>query len=533
MSAAFPAAPAVAGLGAYTGTFDRERAAHLLRRSLIGPTAREIDQAVDRGLSATLDLLLAERGVPNPPVNHFFADDPLVPIGETWIEARYQEDVDVGNYRRGSLRAWFHRLLHEGPFHLRERMTLFWINHFGISDVDEQRAAYQYIRLFQRRGLGNFRQLMEEVTVNPAMLVFLNGRYNRAEAPDENYARELLELFTVQKGQPGDINYTEEDIREIARVLTGWRVDGLYSRTEDRVTSYFDERRHDTGSKQLSTYFGNAMIENGGASEYKILIGIIFRHPETPRAIVRDLYMYFVDYRITDEVERSVIRPLAELLVEKDFEVRPVMRNLLGSAYFFRQDNRATQIKSPYEFVNGITRTLGGYAHLDLGLRLDYELARTHHYWIGQMDMDFLNPPTVSGWKAYYQAPAFHRSWITSSTLQQRQQWIEWITRRGVYSQGAPRPLDWLAFIDRLPQSEDVNAVIADTIATFLALPLHPDQVAGLKEILLPGLPDFEWTVQYRQYRRNPSDPDSVSAILNKVRDFFRALFSMAEFQLQ
>ena len=319
-----------------------------------------------------------------------------MPIGATWVESPHLENEDVGTYRYPSVRAWYMNGLIDGGGSITEKMGLFWMNHFGMADVGEHRAQYAYIQLFRRYATGNFRELIEEVTVLPAMLQFLNGQYNRKDAPDENYARELLELFTVQKGQPGEVNYTEEDIREIARVLTGWRVNGAWSTEETTVTSYFDERRHDEGTKRLSAYFGNATIENGGAEEYKQLIDIVFRHPETPRAICRDLYVYFVGHEIDGLTESAVIRPLADLLVENNFELRPVIEELLASNHFLDVKRRGTIVKNPYEFMLSMARPLGGYAHLGLDLFTTYRLGGAYHWWASTMDMDFLYPPTVS-----------------------------------------------------------------------------------------------------------------------------------------
>lgn len=527
-------APTVAGLNAYTGTFDRTRAAHLLRRCTVGPTLAEIDAAVDRGLQATLDLLLAPAAPPGPPVNTIYDGDPRVPIGATWIKSRHLPDGASSEYRWKSLRGWYHYDLIRSRMDIREMMTLFWINHFGMADVGEHRSQFKYIQLFRSYATGNFRELIEKITVHPSMLAFLNGRYNNKWAPDENYARELLELFTVQKGKPGDVNYTEEDIREIARVLTGWRVEGHWSREVDIVKSYFDPEWHDTESKQLSEHFGNAVIENQGGQEYKTLIDIIFRHKETARAIVRDLYTFFVDHRIDDDVEYGAIRPLARLLVDNDFELRPVLRNLLESNRFFATKVRGTMVKSPYIFMTSMARSLGGYGYLKLDQADRYHLGNSFHWWGNNMGMDFLYLPTVSGWKAYYQSPAYYRSWITAANLQQRRKFVDGMCGSGIWANGESRPVDWFRFIASLTNPEDPNALIRDVIDLFIAAPLHPDQVKALKESLLPaGLEDFEWTIQYRQYLANKNNYEEYGRpVYNKIRDLFRALFNMAEFHL-
>ena len=180
-----------------------------------------------------------------------------------------------------------------------------------------------------------------------------------------------------------------------------------------------------------------------------------------------------------------------------------------------------------------MARPLGGYDYLELDLNLRYNLGNAYHWWAGTMDMDFLYLPSVSGWKAYYQAPDYYRKWINSTTLQRRREFVENVCGNGVWTEGAGRPFDWFAFLASLSKPEDINALIDDVAAVFLAVPPHPDQVTGLKEVLLPGLPDFEWTVQYRQYLASPDNAEIVNSLSRKVRDFFRAFFSTAEFHLQ
>ncbi|MBB4077444.1 uncharacterized protein (DUF1800 family) [Lewinella aquimaris] len=525
--------PPAVGLAPYTGTFGRPQAAHLLRRTLMGATITDIDGAVNQGLAATIDQLLAPAALPPPPVNHFFTDDPNVPVGETWINAPWLNDTDVGEYRWPSIRGWYMNGLIDSQSNIIEKMALFWINHFGIAAVNEQRAEYDFIQLCRQYATGNFRDLIKEITVLPSMLAFLNGRFNHKDAPDENYARELLELFTVQKGRPGDVNYTEDDIRAIARVLTGWRELGFYSTQHNTTSSYFQASWHDTGSKQLSAHFNNAVITDGGADEYKTLIDIIFQHPETPRALCRDLYTYFVGHQIDDDIEANVIDPLAELFVNSDFELAPVLENLLQSDHFFADEYRGTIIKNPYEFLLSMTRPFGGYGYLNLNLLVTYHLGTSYHWWAETMDMDFLMLPSVSGWKAYYQSPGYYRNWISSPTLQRRRTAVQAITNNGIYTEGQGRPLDFLAFIDGLTQPSDVNVLLEDVSVIFLAQPPHADQLSALKDILLPGLPDFEWTIQYEEYRDNPNDSTYVDPILRKLKAMFRALFSMAEFHLQ
>ncbi|MCB0871736.1 MAG: DUF1800 family protein, partial [Solirubrobacterales bacterium] len=165
------------------------------------------------------------------------------------------------------------KLMLEEGISLREKMTLFWHNHFAVSNVNDPKFLYRHVELLRNFAWGNFRELMKEITVDPTMLRFLNGNQNTRTAPNENYARELMELYTLGKGDlagPGDYTtFTEDDVIQMAKVLTGWRDRGFNTVNPDvNVESFFTLNRHDTGSKQLSHRFNNEVITNLGDQEY-------------------------------------------------------------------------------------------------------------------------------------------------------------------------------------------------------------------------------------------------------------------------
>ncbi|MEO0733166.1 MAG: DUF1800 family protein, partial [Bacteroidota bacterium] len=466
---------------------------------------------------------------------------------------------DVGQYRWPSLRGWyFQSMMHAGTS-IMERMAMFWFNHFGMADVGEHRAQYQYIQLFREEGIGNYRTMIEKITVHPAMLVFLNGHSNNKWQPNENYARELLELFTIQKGpqvSTGDYtHYTEQDVQVAAKILTGWQHRGHWSYDPIPVSSTFLPSHHWNSDpndptnyppKTLSHRFDNVTIANNGADEYKDLIAVIFGKRETARAFCRELYRFFVYYKINDQVETDVIEPLADVLIGNDFEIKPTLEALFGSQHFYDMGVRGPLIKSPYDFMFSILRPMGGYSHMDLelthtrnesNLYNKYELGSSLHWWATTMDMDFLYPPSVAGWKAYYQFPTFYRNWIGSTTLQRRRELVRRLVEWGFYSRESDeeyrvRHFDLFAFVASLDAPTDPNELVAECAEIFLPRTLHPDQLAGLKANLLDDLPDDEWSRQYADYLRSPNNPMVSGPIEARLKSFFSALFSMAEFHL-
>ncbi|MCB0636204.1 MAG: DUF1800 family protein, partial [Lewinella sp.] len=250
--------PPETGLETYTGPWDFAAAAHLLRRATFGPTKDVIDQALELGLDGTITKLFESLPMPAPPVYYDYDDDPNAALGETWIDQPVAVVQGLNFSRRKSLSSWTMELMLEEGISLREKMSLFWHNHFAVNrnGVNDARFFYRYITTIRSQAWGNFRQLVKDMTVDPTMLRFLNGNQNTANAPNENYARELLELFTIGKGPlvgPGDYtNYTEEDVVQMAKVLTGWRDRGHNNANPDiPLESYLTTSRHNGSDKQL------------------------------------------------------------------------------------------------------------------------------------------------------------------------------------------------------------------------------------------------------------------------------------------
>ena len=530
------AAPWVAsGLEPYSGPWGYEQAAHLLRRAMFGPTYDQIKAATSQGLGPTIGQLFNSLPLPEPPLNYFFQDDPLVPVGQTWVDAPYYNNVNVRGYRRQSLRAWTMELLLNEGVSIREKLTLFWHNHFAVSDVNDAHFLYKHISLLRKYAWGSFRELVKEVTIDPTMLRFLNGNQNTKNAPNENFARELLELFTVGKGPLADsgdyTNYTEDDIREIARVLTGWRDVGFFSTNPDvPAGAIFRPFQHDTGPKQLSHRFNNTIIEDMGEQEYAHLIDVIFQQDEVARFICRKLYRWFIYYVIDDSAEENVIQPMAQLLIDNNYEVRPALEALLGSAHFFDMLNVGPMIKNPLDFIMSAIKPFQVAFPAGLAARYNGYLRLFASSVLQQME--YFNAPQVAGWKAYYQEPGYYRTWINATTLPIRMLVTDTIAVNGFPAGDFRIRIDPLSFVETIDNPNDPNALIDEFVRILFPQPITDDQKAALKEVLIPGLPDFEWTVEYNLYLANPDDQELAEAVATKLRQLIQAMLSMPEFYL-
>ena len=358
--------------------WSRGDARHLLWRTQYGASAAEIEQALAGGLERTLDRLLT----PQDESPDFEATDRLL----------RQIALDTGNIDR--LKAWWlHRMLNSAN-PLLEKASLFWHNHFATSAAKVRSVPHMAAQndLIRREALGSFRGLLSGMTRDVAMLIWLDGNANRKRHPNENFAREVMELFSLGVG-----NYTEQDIAEAARAFTGWHV------RDDKF--WFNERQHDGENKSVLGRTGNL----DGDDVIEICLG----QAACPRFLAEKLLNTFV----LAKPEPSSVDQLADRIRTHDFQMRPVLRELFGSRLFFSASVRGSIIKSPLEFVLGAYRSLGNRPNLQSTVRL-----------LADLGQDVFEPPTVKGWEG-------GRLWINSASLLQRANFASDLTGRSKFGE--------------------------------------------------------------------------------------------------
>lgn len=533
--------PPVFGLAPYAGTFGFEQAAHLLRRTTFGPKYAQIKDAASKGLNATLNELFKDNPLPNPPLNYDYTTDPNVPVGSTWIDAPYVRDTTNGGllhqgYRNTSLRTWtYETILNEGTS-IREQLTLFWHNHFGIGDNQDPKFWYRHITLLRTYAWGNFKELIKKINIDPLMLRFLNSNQNTVNAPNENYAREVLELFTIGKGPlvgPGDYtNYTEQDIREFARALTGWRDQG-YNVTDatTKVGSFFRISSHDAKTKKLSHRFDETVINNGFDKEHETVVDIIFTKKEVARFICRKLYRWFVYYEISTDVEQNVIEPMADILVQNNYEIKPALMALLKSEHFFDVLNMGPMIKNPIVFSLNLLKQIGWNALEASDLATRHKALAALIREVNNQQMVYFDPPDVAGWKPYYQEPAFYRIWINATTLQARMRLTDRMATNN-YTVGVRTGLNVLNFANTMPNPNDPYLLVEDMVSVLLPQSLTDPQMTDLMNAFLAGTPDYEWNTIWTNYTKNPGNNTARSSAETKLRNLVKAILSLPEFFL-
>lgn len=537
-------------LDPYSGSWTATQARHLLRRTTFGPSVQMVNTASSLGLNSTIDELFNPLPMPSPPVKTIpdgtganQLNDPGALFGQTWVNAAPFPNVNppmlrnrVLRSRSKSLYSWTVLQMHYSNISIREKLSLFWHNHFVVGDITIPHREYLYYTLLRSNALGNFKTLTKEITIDTGMLIYLSGTENTNAAPNENYSRELLELFTIGKGQlvaPGDYtNYTENDVIAMAKVLTGWQVPPVSN--VNTLTAQFSSNRHTTGTKQLSHRFNNAVIVENGAQEYIDLIDVIFQQDECSRFITRKLYRWFVGYEITPDVETNVIVPLATILRNSNYDIVPALKVLLKSEHFF--NSTACMIKSPMDLMMSVSRGLGINPPQG-NVETEYDHAYHHYIMSSDMEQALFYHPNVAGWKAYYQAPQFYKLWINNLLLPKRHNFCRLMVEGGIFSYNDKNYnitsiVPVLDIVNNITNASDPNILIDKLAEIMFNYPLTTSQVTALKEVLIPGLPDFEWTVEYSDYLANQSNQTLATSVKNKLKNLFSVMVRMSEFQI-
>ncbi|MEL6988153.1 MAG: DUF1800 domain-containing protein, partial [Bacteroidota bacterium] len=407
------------GLEPYGGPWDDQAIVHFLRRLTYGVKKEDLVRFKGMNLNQAIDEVIRISPTPSPPVNDYNDSDfqdPTVPFGQTWVNAAWHEDA--ASARVVSLKKWLIQRMANQQTTIHEKMVQFWHNHLVVQlwDAYMPEASYRHFSMLRSHAMGNFKTMVKDMTIDTSMLIYLNGFLNSKEAPDENYSRELQELFCIGKGP--NANFTEGDVQQMARVLTGWTI-----RWPQRVTVW-NQWAHDTGDKQFSAFYNNTVIQgrsgNDGQQELDDLMDMLFDNEETALFICRKLYSYFVYSEISDQAEQDVIKPLANIFRDNNYEILPVLKALFSSAHFFDAEIRAAQIKSPLDSLIGFWRTTGVKFPADWSL-YQKGLAYNSMLWnMSNMGQQVGDPPNVAGYPAYYQNPIFDKSWITTDTITRR-----------------------------------------------------------------------------------------------------------------
>ncbi len=529
----------LSGIDTYTGPWTEHEVVHLLKRTMFGAKRADVDYFKARSLAQSVSELINPTA-PNPaaPIKEYATSttpgvnaDVNVAQGTTWIND-IRNDGTVQAQRRASYKKWLTGTMINQDRSIREKFIFFLVDHFGneATDVGNGNWAYQQHMLVRQHALGNYKELVRNITKDLMMLRYLNGYLNNASAPDENYARELFELFTLGKGP--DSRYTEADVKEAAKVLTGWQINGTTWQT------VFTASRHSTANKTFSSFFNNTVITGrtgatAGDLELNDLLNMTFAQDEVAKFLVRKLYRWFVYYVIDEAAEQNVIAPLAAIFRNNNYEWKPVLSTLFQSQHFFDVMNRGCVIKNPADQVIGAIREMDAVFPDSSNYLSNYGMWNVFYGWMNNMGMNLHDPPNVAGMPAYYQEPLFHEVWINSDSLPKRNQFTDTMFNAGYLVSGVRVRFDAVALARTFYNPGNPNDLIDEAVNRFFQNSLSVASKAQIKtQILLTGQQwDYYWTNAWMAYLANPTTAN-YNTVNTRLINLFKYLFSLAEYQL-
>lgn len=540
----------MASLNTRQGPLGRRLASHLLRRTTFRFNKARIDQFANMtATDAVNDLFtIPALDMPNGPIawdtgNFFISDDGT------------QGDTNLnGGDRDDAILFWF---LHESMMDTSIRHRMAWFLHVCFATQPQGMDRFFHYRLLQMFAIGNLRKLSIKITLDNQMLKFLDNRNNRKGSPNENYAREFFELYTILKGAQigeGDYtNYTENDIVEAAKLLTGFttgqEIDGDTGLRKGRAIV----NRHETGDKTFSSAFGGKTItgrntQEGMYEELDEFVQMVFDEVETAKAFVRRLYRFFVRDIINAEVEQGIIIPLANDLFNGDYELESVVKKLLMSEHFYDEDDsNATdeiiggKMRSPLDLLLQTANFFDLTSSIPDATKYDTEgedhYRRFYREWVRNTSrnsgMDPLNPPSVFGYDAYAQAPDYSKLWFDGATIINRFKVGEQLVRGKIYgnrdiSRTRSFKIDVVAFVEQnVTKPDSADDVVIELGDYLFPEAIGQDRIDYFKSFLVDSLQNVMWKDAWDDYQKT----GDIVYVLAALEDLFKALLRAPEYQ--
>jgi uncharacterized protein (DUF1800 family) len=530
----------MASLNPFQGVLERRKAAHLLRRTSYRFTREKVDELAGQTAAAAVASLLTP--VPLQLDQPVYASGPGAPV--TWIlppqppsAVLPADDSELTPYVMGW---WVNEALHDPG--ITHRMSLFFHQFLAVdASSGSSMQFFDYLSLLRWGSLGNFKKLVTKMVTDNCMLSYVDNDQNFASNPNENFAREFFELFTIGRGQPagpGDYTtFTEDDVIQAARVFSGFNHAQRHQNIDPETMISAGKgypQSHDFDPKTFSPRFGSAIITaptndlDGMVAELNSFIDLVFAQPETGKNLCRRLYHYFVTRNITQEVEDDVIAPLAQTLVSNGFEIKPVLEQLLQSEHFYDvDDSSATDeiygalIKSPLELtLQAITffgMTIPDPVADNKIHYIDFYNAAVIERLLGRAGMPLFYPWDVAGYSGYYQDPTLNRQFFNSATIVQRYKLPQvLLTGTNAWGSGSSEligtKLDmapWLRDSGVISNPEDSYVIVQELL--YYLFPEEPDNdrfTHFLVTVFLDQLPPADWTYEWQNFMTTGDDTE-------------------------
>ena len=548
----------MASLTPMQGALGYRHAAHLLRRTSYRFTKAKVDEMAGQTAAEALATLLQ--------LYPLQLDQPVYPNSDlpgvppiTWVYPPGGNLPAQDFMLRPWVVSWWTNEALNDPG-IGHRMTFF-LHQFNVVDILSFATTHfcDYLFLLRWGALGNFKSFITKMVTDNCMLRYLNNTENSKNNPNENFAREFFELFTIGKGPqigPGDYtNYTEDDIVVAARLFTGFRIRGQRNVIDtDTMLPRGDVNfaQHDVDPKTFSDKFQSTTIQGASNAdemwtELAALVDMTFAQPETARNFCRRLYHFFVSRNITSEIESDIIVPLADTMIANNYEIKPVLEQLLQSQHFFDMDDSDNSdeiigglIKSPVELAlqsisffdlpipDPMTETQAFFQFYNRGVA---------QRMFAQANMPLFYPFDVAGYPAYYQAPDFNRQWFNASTIVARYKLPAMLLSGKLTIGGsANQPLgvqlniaDWIKSSGVVSDATDPYVLVQDLLQYML--PESPDSDRFnyfYITVFLDNLPPADWTYEWQNYL-DTGDATEVTLALERL---INSIMYSAEYQL-
>jgi uncharacterized protein (DUF1800 family) len=537
---------------AYSGVLGNRLAAHLLRRTTFGPTKAQILDYATKTPAQALALLLNFSPITTKPI------DPVT--NATWVDVIPTPPTSDDTTLRGYVIGWMLDNFRIDDT-LRSKMILFLHQNWMVDDESwSSHNMYDYLKLLEFYSLGSYKLLAKKMCRDNRMLVYLNGYQNTGNNPNENYAREFLELFTIGKGPqiaPGNYtNYTEDDIKAAAKLLSGYEYQ-LSNTNFDADTAIryckTTTNRHSAVAKVFSLAFQNTSINGpvpvttaGMLAELDQFVTMVFNQAETAKNICRKLYRYFVYRDITPAVETDIIVPLANTLQSNNYNLSIALNQLLQSNHFYDLDDAVAtdnkigaMVKSPLDLMmqtvrffgispfnlTGATPTTIWENFYRIGLRETF---------LKNADMYLFSTTTVAGFPAYYAAPKWDRHWFDTSSITQRYYIGRCLleNKRLPYSNSSfGVQIDIVTWVRNNISNPANGNTIVDELINYL-LPEIPDTARRtyfLNQTLLGTLSLINWNNEWMNY----INTNSTTVVKPRLELLFKAILYSQEYQLK
>lgn len=548
----------------FKGKLGLTRAKHLLRRATYGIDISGIEKFAKLTANEAVEVLFDfEDKYPNEPTD-FLTGQPFVDLyrGKPF-KRRRNKGNKIGRLHKYTVGWWTNEAIKDKT--IKSKLVFFLHTCFSIRYIQSEGIQphhfYDHLQLFAKYANKSYKELAYEMVVDNAMLEFLDNYTNSKENPNENFAREFLELFTIGKGEQVGLGnystYTEQDVITAAKLLTGFVkgplrlnrkkevVDKVIKTTPCRGTIKFP--KHDTSNKKFSEAFNNKEIKGAESKqdmwrELHDFVDMIFASDATAFNICRKIYRYFIYREIDADVEEYIIKPLAELLIEQDYNIAPVVKKLLKSEHFLGASNEE---ESP-KFVGAIIKS-----PLDLTLTvlsffkiktpdINKEKEKYYEFWfiegllfnvLIKSGFHPFAPQDVAGYPSYYQSPNFQRGWFSSSSIIGRYSFIQNLLREKEDGKDfGGTSLDLVLFIrSYIKRPEDAKNLIVQLTKYLFPVPLDQDRFNYfLNQVLLDDLGLKNWKKEWKNYL-NSNDATAVKKPLNRL---LVALVNAPEFQV-